>query len=82
MKTVIRSEGDTIRAICNHCESLNESTFRIRNLSRCNGRFIIKDILVSVCNICNNITGIPAQSTPSIKEQMEILRKYEYVYTM
>lgn len=81
MKTVIRLEGDSIRSICNHCEEIRDSTFKIRNLP-INGSYTIKDIMVSVCNACDNITGIPAQSTPSIKEQMDIFKKYEYVYTM
>jgi hypothetical protein len=82
MSNYVRLEGETIRSICNHCEEMRESVFRIRNLSMCDGRYTIKDIMVSVCNTCDNITGIPAQSTPSIKEQMETFRKYEYVYTM
>lgn len=64
-------EGEKSRAICSCCEGIVETTFARRDVPFSDGQGEAKDILVSVCDKCGAIVGIPAQSTPSIKAARE-----------
>ena len=64
-------EGDKSRAICSHCEGLVQTTFTRRNVPFDDGLGEAKGVLVSVCNVCDQVVGIPAQSTPAIKAARE-----------
>jgi hypothetical protein len=61
-------EGDHGKALCEHCQQVVATTYVRRNMpfSDCQGE--AKDILVGVCDVCETIVAIPAQSTPAIKE--------------
>lgn len=64
-------EGDKSRAVCSDCEDLVVTTFIRRDVSFSDGIGTVKGILVAVCDQCNTVVGIPAQSTPAIKAARE-----------
>jgi len=61
-------EGDKSKAICPHCKEIVATTFRRRDVPFSDGKGSARDILVSVCDTCDTVLAIPAQSTPAIKE--------------
>lgn len=63
--------GDKSKAICEHCKSLVPTTFMYRDVPFDDGSGIVKDILVAVCDICDAVVAIPAQSTPAIRRARE-----------
>lgn len=63
-------EGQKSKAICPHCDGVKNTTFLIKNYS-INGT-VIKDILVGVCDSCEEIITIPAISTEKIKDNLKL----------
>lgn len=63
--------GNKSKAICEHCKSLVPTTFMYRDVPFDDGSGIVKDILVAVCDICDAVVAIPAQSTPAIRRARE-----------
>lgn len=61
-------EGDHGKALCEHCQQVVTTTYVRRNVPFSDGHGEAKDILVGVCDTCDTIVAIPAQSTPAIKE--------------
>ena len=68
----LHQDGDKGRAICRHCESIVDTTFKRRDVPFSDGIGMARDILVSVCDICQETVGIPAQSTPAINAARKI----------
>lgn len=64
-------EGDKSLAICNRCEDLVQTTFTRRNVPFDDSVGQVKGVLVSVCDVCDQVVGVPAQSTPAIKAARE-----------
>lgn len=60
--------GDKSRAVCESCESVVDTTFVVRDVSFDDGVGLAKDVLVAVCNCCNDTVAIPAQSVITIAE--------------
>lgn len=67
--------GDTKKVACEHCESFQEVTFKLRDAPFSDGTGIVKNVLVGVCNNCDSIAVLPHQSTPAVKKQLEVQRK-------
>jgi hypothetical protein len=63
----IHEAGDASKAICESCKALVPTTFRYRDVAFDDGKGSVKDILVAVCDHCDTVVSIPAQSTPAIK---------------
>ena len=63
----IYEAGEKSQAICEHCKSLVPTTFKYRDVPFDDGSGNVKDILVAVCDNCDAVVAIPAQSTPAIK---------------
>lgn len=61
-------EGDKSQAICAHCKEIVATTFQRRDVPFSDGKGCARDILVSVCDHCDSVVAIPAQSTPAIRE--------------
>jgi hypothetical protein len=59
--------GDKSKAICESCKALVPTTFQYRDVAFDDGSGCVKDILVAVCDHCDTVVSIPAQSTPAIK---------------
>jgi len=61
-------EGDTGKALCEHCQAVVSMHYARRDVPFSDGQGAAKDILVGVCNQCDTVVAIPAQSTPAIRE--------------
>lgn len=61
-------EGDTGKALCNECERLVSTTFKRRDVPFSDGKGIARSILAGVCDVCDAVVALPAQSTPAIRE--------------
>jgi hypothetical protein len=58
--------NDKSKAICSFCESLQTTTFLIRDVWMSDSNLVVKNILVAVCDSCNHVIGIPQQSAEHI----------------
>lgn len=67
--------GDTQKAICDLCESLESVTFKLRDVPFNDGSGMVKNVLVGVCDQCNEVCLLPHQSTPAVRTQLEAHRK-------
>ncbi|WP_440905323.1 hypothetical protein ACMZOO_03025 [Catenovulum sp. SX2] len=67
--------GDTQKTICECCQSLENATFQLRDVPFSDGNGMAKNVLVGVCNKCNQVIVIPQQSAPTINKQMRANRK-------
>ncbi|MBV1870904.1 MAG: hypothetical protein KUG76_08340 [Gammaproteobacteria bacterium] len=67
--------GDTQKAACNQCKSFKDVTFKLRNVPFNDKSGIVKNVLVGVCNCCDSVAVLPHQSTPAVKNQLDIQRK-------
>lgn len=64
--------GDTSKAICPHCGKPVSTTFAYRDVPFDDGSGTVKGILAAVCDECNAVVAIPAQSTPAIRRAREV----------
>lgn len=62
--------GDKSNAICFQC-GLVSITFNLKDVPIRNSEKVVKDLLVGVCDSCEQVVSIPAQSTPKIKQVIE-----------
>jgi len=60
--------GDQSQAICAQCAKLVPTTFAHRDVPFSDGSGVVRDILAAVCDACEAITAVPAQSTPAIRQ--------------
>ncbi len=58
--------GDKSKAICEDCNRMVSTTFIVRDVPFFDGSGIVNDILVSVCDDCDNVVAIPAQSIDAV----------------
>lgn len=66
------NEGDKSQAICEDCVSVVDTTFQRRNVPFDDGYGVVQNVLVAVCDICDRVVAVPAQSTPAIKAAREL----------
>lgn len=74
-------EGDKSRAICSNCEGLIQTTFFRRNVPFGDGIGEVKGVLVSVCDVCDQVVGVSAQSIPAIKAARFCTKSFETAVT-
>ncbi|MCK0154929.1 hypothetical protein MWU49_14530 [Alcanivorax sp. S6407] len=67
--------GDTQKAICSHCQSLQTATYQLRDVPFSDGSGIVKNVLVGVCNQCDQVALLPHQSTPAVRRELDTARK-------
>jgi len=67
--------GDSQQAICEHCHSLENATFHLRDVPFSDGSGVVKNVLVGVCDKCDQVCVLPHQSTPAVKKQLDSQRK-------
>lgn len=67
--------GDTRKVACNHCQSFEYATFKLRSVPFSDGSGVVNNVLAGVCDKCDTVTVIPSQSTPAIKKQLESQRR-------
>jgi hypothetical protein len=63
---MLYQEGDKGQAICRHCEKFVTTTFESKDVPFSDGLGTAHDILVSACDNCGEVIGIPARSTPAV----------------
>jgi hypothetical protein len=68
MMESIYNLGDKSRAICEGCAKVVATTFVYRDVAFDDGSGVVRDILVAVCDACEAIVDVPAQSTPAIRQ--------------
>ena len=61
--------GDRSRAVCQYCFKVVTTVFEYRDVPFDHRPGIVRDCLVAICEECNKITAIPAQSTPAINKE-------------
>ncbi|KZY36081.1 MULTISPECIES: hypothetical protein [unclassified Oleiphilus] len=71
----ILKEGDVGKVLCHTCESVQNSTFKLRDVPFSDDSGSVKNILAGVCDACDSVAAIPHQSTPAIKKQLDKQRK-------
>jgi hypothetical protein len=67
--------GDTQKAMCEECKSIQNATFLLRDVPFSDGIGTVKNVLVGVCNTCDKVILTPQQSAPAIKRQLDKRRK-------
>ncbi len=67
--------GDTKKAICTQCQSLQKVTFQLRDIPFSDNSGVVKNVLVGICDHCDSIAILPHQSTPAVKRQLAVQRK-------
>lgn len=63
--------GDKSKAICENCKGVVPTTFAVRDVPFSDWSTVAESILVAVCDHCDDVVAIPAQSIPSIREAWE-----------
>lgn len=61
-------EGDKGKAICHKC-GITTTTYNLRDVDFSDNCGIVKNIIASVCDKCNEVVSIPRQSVPKIKNE-------------
>lgn len=67
--------GDSKKAICEHCGTLQLATFKLRDVPLSDGSSVVKNVLAGVCDHCDHVCLLPHQSTPAVKAQLDAQRK-------
>jgi hypothetical protein len=68
MNAKLFQEGDKSKATSSHCCEQVSTTIVRRDVPFSDGKGSAKDILVAVCDVCDHVVAVPAQSTPAIRE--------------
>jgi hypothetical protein len=61
-------EGDTHSLVCPHCKDLVDTHARVRTYHEDDSGIDVPGVLLNICERCDKPAGIPAQSTPRIRE--------------
>lgn len=64
-------EGDESEAICPHCKTLVTTHYRTRTYRLVTSGVDVPGALVAVCDLCDKVAAIPAQTTPRIGEALQ-----------
>ena len=59
--------GDTKKSICESCESRVKVVYELRDVPFSDGSGVVSDVLVGVCDVCDEVCSLPAQSIPMVK---------------
>jgi len=71
---IVKSQ-DKSTAACQTCQEFVDVTFQLRDVPLSDGSDIVQDVLVGVCDICNDVCVLPHQSVPKVTKTMERQRK-------
>ena len=67
--------GDTQKAACHRCQRFENMTYKLRDVPFSDGKGLVKNVLVGVCDSCNSVAVLPHQSTPAVRKQLETQRR-------
>lgn len=68
--------GSSSKGICEDCKAIVPTTFTYRDVPFSDGSGTVKNILVAVCDQCDGVVAIPAQSIPAIRRARTKHQKY------
>lgn len=71
----LRRVGEKSRAICNSCEQVRPTTFKERNVPLSGGRGSVPNVIVAVCDHCDEVVAVPQQSVPKVNKALRAARK-------
>ncbi len=69
----IAKEGDTRQIVCFEC-GLTQATYLVRNVSFNEQTGVVKNLLVAVCNNCQQVVSMPKQSVVQVKAEYQKTR--------
>lgn len=61
------NEGEKGEIPCQVCGRLMPTTLRFRDVGFDDNPVVVRDLLVDVCDLCDEIVAIPANATPQIR---------------
>lgn len=64
--------GEKSKAICEDCGALVSTTFAYRDVPFDDGSGVVKDVLAAVCDECDRVVALPAQSAPAVQRAREV----------
>ncbi len=64
----IIKEGDQEIEACHKCAKFVSATYKLRDVPFDDGTGIVKNVLVGVCNICDEVCVLPHQSTLAVQK--------------
>jgi DNA-binding helix-hairpin-helix protein with protein kinase domain len=67
--------GDRERAACANCEAFVSVVYCLRDVPFSDGSGLVSQVLVGVCDQCDQVCVLPQQSTPTVKRALEKQRK-------
>ena len=67
--------GDKGKAACDKCAAFVSVTYGLRDVPFNDGSGTVNNVLVGVCDQCDNVCTLPHQSTPAVKRELEKQRK-------
>ena len=62
--------GEKSKAVCSTCAQLRSTTFRERDVPLSSGKGMVPNVLVAVCDHCDETVSVPQQSVPRIQESL------------
>ena len=66
----MKNAGDKRTIVCSNC-GLSSVTYQVRDISFNDDSTTVNNILVGVCDKCNQIVSLPKQSVPEVKIEYE-----------
>jgi hypothetical protein len=75
LKMKIVKAEDKSTAACQACKKVSDVTYRLRDVPLSDGSDIVKDVLVGVCDVCDDVCVLPHQSVPKVSKTIEKHRK-------
>ncbi len=67
--------GDREQAACTRCKAFVDVTYQLRDVPFSDGGGLVNQVLVGVCEQCDQVCVLPQQSTPAVKRALEKQRK-------
>lgn len=67
--------GDTQKAACHQCRRFEDVTYKLRDVPFSDGKGVVKNVLVGVCDCCDSVAVLPHQSTPVVRKQLQTQRR-------
>ena len=64
--------GSKSKAICETCSNIVNTTMKLRDVGLSDGSKVIKDLIVGVCDNCDETVSIPSTQTSKIKAVLEV----------
>ena len=64
-------EGDIIKGGCKNCKKVVSATLMRRSFPIENGLGLVENALLAICDECDEVIGIPSQSTTAVRKALD-----------